>query len=224
MALLGRASSGALALLLLGLFFMYRLHLTLASSGGVMGGSFFHSDSSSSDSFTSDSETVTVAHDSPFDADEDARGSHGGGAMLFVIFTFGLLVVGFCKNRNGNAITVLKLQVAMLGGKGSSIQRDLTKIAGDADTSSREGVIYLLTETIQTLHQHLGYCIAGYSFVDLKRSGEDGEKCYNQLSNEERAKFDEETLVNLNNKEKISTRSQSVNMFSNEYKMVLSDY
>lgn len=76
-----------------------------------MGGSFFHSDSSSSDSFTSDSETVTVAHDSPSTDGEDARGSHGGGTMLFVIFTFGLLVVGFCKNSNGNTITVLKLQV-----------------------------------------------------------------------------------------------------------------
>ena len=56
--------------------------------------------------------------------------------------------------------------------------------------------------------------------VDLKRSREEGEKCYNQLSHEERAKFDEETLVNLNSKEKISTRSQSANVFSSEYTMV----
>lgn len=60
--------------------------------------------------------------------------------------------------------------------------------------------------------------------VDLKRSKEDGEKCYDQLSNEEREKFDEETLVNLNNKDKRSTRSQSFDGFSNEYTMVCSDY
>ena len=59
--------------------------------------------------------------------------------------------------------------------------------------------------------------------VDLKRSKEDGEKYYNQLSNEERAKFDEETLVNLNNTEKRSTKIQS-DVFSNEYSMVRSDY
>jgi len=59
--------------------------------------------------------------------------------------------------------------------------------------------------------------------VDLKRSKEDGEKYYNQLSNEERAKFDEETLVNLNNTEKRSTKIQS-DVFSNVYSMVWSDY
>ncbi|XP_019439546.1 PREDICTED: uncharacterized protein LOC109345174 [Lupinus angustifolius] len=219
MALLGRSSSGAFTLLLLGLFFMYKLNLALASSGGVMGGGFFHSDdSSSSESFTSDSETGKVLYDSPPSrVIDDASGSHGGGLMLFVVFTFGVLLVGFCRDTNGNTVTVLKLQAAMLGGIGSSIQRDLAKIAEDADTSSKEGVINLLTETIQVLHQHPTHCIAaGYSFVDLKQSREDGEKCYNQLSNEERAKFDEETLINLN-KERKSTRSQGVNMLSNEY-------
>ncbi|OIW14122.1 hypothetical protein TanjilG_21262 [Lupinus angustifolius] len=239
MALLGRSSSGAFTLLLLGLFFMYKLNLALASSGGVMGGGFFHSDdSSSSESFTSDSETGKVLYDSPPSrVIDDASGSHGGGLMLFVVFTFGVLLVGFCRDTNGNTVTVLKLQAAMLGGIGSSIQRDLAKIAEDADTSSKEGVINLLTGTFRSvllgpykycpgfsyefptlvLHQHPTHCIAaGYSFVDLKQSREDGEKCYNQLSNEERAKFDEETLINLN-KERKSTRSQGVNMLSNEY-------
>ncbi|KAE9598857.1 hypothetical protein Lalb_Chr15g0085441 [Lupinus albus] len=221
MALFGRSSSSAFPLLLLGLFFMYKLNLALASSGGVMGGGFFHSDdSSSSESFTSDSETGKVLYDSPPSRDvDDASGSHGGGLMLFVVFTFGVLLVGFFRNTNGNTVTVLKLQAAVLGGMGSSIQRVLTKIAEDADTSSKEGVINLLTETIQVLHQHPTHCIAaGYSFVDLKQSREDGEKCYNQLSHEERAKFDEETLINLN-KERKSTRSQGVNMLSNEYKV-----
>lgn len=56
--------------------------------------------------------------------------------------------------------------------------------------------------------------------VNLKRSREDGEKCYDQLSNEERAKFDKETLVKLNSKDKTSSRNQSYDRFSNEYMMV----
>ncbi|KAK7290300.1 hypothetical protein RIF29_04616 [Crotalaria pallida] len=226
MALFGRSSGGAFTLLLLGLFFMCVLNLALASSGGVMGGSFFNSDddSSSSGSFTSDSETKSVIHDSPPSPYvEGASGSRGGGGglMVFAVFIFGMLLVGFCRDTNGNAVTVLKLQVAMLGGIGSSIQRELTKIAEDADTSSRKGVINLLRETIQILYRHPSHCIAaGYSFVDRKRSKEAGEKCYNQLSKQERAKFDEETLVNLNNKVEISTRSQGVNKFSSEYKVM----
>ncbi|KAF1894967.1 hypothetical protein Lal_00022462 [Lupinus albus] len=248
MALFGRSSSSAFPLLLLGLFFMYKLNLALASSGGVMGGGFFHSDdSSSSESFTSDSETGKVLYDSPPSRDvDDASGSHGGGLMLFVVFTFGVLLVGFFRNTNGNTVTVLKLQAAVLGGMGSSIQRVLTKIAEDADTSSKEGVINLLTGYRSVLLGRYKYrpgfsydfpplvnwkqyrfCISIlltvlqqdiHLYVDLKQSREDGEKCYNQLSHEERAKFDEETLINLN-KERKSTRSQGVNMLSNEYKV-----
>ncbi|TKY47318.1 hypothetical protein E2542_SST29378 [Spatholobus suberectus] len=224
MALLRRyvgASAVALFVLLL-LLFTCNLNMASASSGGVMGGSFFNSDSesSSSESYTSDSERVMVHHvnDAPSPDAELAKGSHGGVPMLFLIFILGMFLVGFYKDTKGNSVTVFKIQVAMLGGMGSSIQRDLTRIAETADTSSRDGVSCLLTETIQSLDRHHGYCVAGYLSVDLKRSKEDGEKCYNQLSNEERAKFDEETLVNLNNTEKKSTRTQS-DVFSNEYSM-----
>lgn len=119
MALLTRPASSSLALLLLGLLFIIcNLKLALASSsGGVMGGSFFHdSDSSSSESFTNDhSEHVMVQHehDSPASPDDThEHASQGGGVpILFLIFMFGLFLVGFCRDTNGNAITVLKLQV-----------------------------------------------------------------------------------------------------------------
>lgn len=58
--------------------------------------------------------------------------------------------------------------------------------------------------------------------VDLKKSMEDGEKRFNQLSIEERGKFDEETLINVNNIKKQSTASQRSNGFSNEYIVVRS--
>jgi uncharacterized membrane protein len=56
--------------------------------------------------------------------------------------------------------------------------------------------------------------------VDIKRGIEDGEKHFNKLSIEERGKFDEETLVNVNNIKRQSTRSQRSNGFSNEYIVV----
>lgn len=57
--------------------------------------------------------------------------------------------------------------------------------------------------------------------MDIKRGIEDGEKRFNQLSIEERGKFDEETLVNVNNIKRQSTRSQRANGFSNEYIVVI---
>ncbi|XVF02229.1 hypothetical protein REPUB_Repub13aG0072900 [Reevesia pubescens] len=56
--------------------------------------------------------------------------------------------------------------------------------------------------------------------VDVKRSIDDGEKRFNQLSIEERGKFDEETLVNVNNIKRQSTSSQKASGFSNEYIVV----
>lgn len=51
---------------------------------------------------------------------------------------------------------------------------------------------------------------------------EDGEKRFNQLSIEERGKFDEETLVNVNNIKRQSNGTQRSNGFSNEYIVVSS--
>ena len=54
----------------------------------------------------------------------------------------------------------------------------------------------------------------------LKRSIEDAEKSFNQLSIEERGKFDEETLVNVNSIRKRSSTRQRSNGFRNEYIVV----
>lgn len=56
--------------------------------------------------------------------------------------------------------------------------------------------------------------------VDVKRSMEEGEKKFNQLSIEERGKFDEETLVNVNNIKKQSSTILRASGFSNEYIVV----
>lgn len=49
---------------------------------------------------------------------------------------------------------------------------------------------------------------------------QEGEKRFNQLSIEERGKFDEETLVNVNNIKRQSSMSPRANAFSNEYIVV----
>ncbi|KAL4342834.1 hypothetical protein AHAS_Ahas11G0018000 [Arachis hypogaea] len=208
-----RRPNANMVLLLLSLVFIKTCNnhnfLALASpSGGVMGGSFFDdSDSSSSQSSLNDhSHYQHYDSSQPFvDDNTPSNNDDGGVPSVFLFFMFGLVLVGLC------------------GKKGSSIQRDLSRIAQAADTSSPEGVSNLLIETILALHQNPGYCISGYSYVDLKLSREDGEKCYTQLSHEERAKFDKETLVNFNGKEKISTRNQSANVFINDDEYTLLD-
>lgn len=51
----------------------------------------------------------------------------------------------FCSEFEFSRLSLSLFKVAMLGGMGSTIQRDLTRIAETADTSTREGVSYLLT-------------------------------------------------------------------------------
>ncbi|KAM0923653.1 hypothetical protein ACQ4PT_005389 [Festuca glaucescens] len=56
--------------------------------------------------------------------------------------------------------------------------------------------------------------------VGVKRSIDDGEKRFNQLSIEERGKFDDETLVNVNSIKRQKADSQRSSGFSNEYIVV----
>ncbi|KAF7805185.1 uncharacterized protein G2W53_044296 [Senna tora] len=234
----------AIAALLLGLLLTYDPNSALAASGGRMGGRSFSSHSSSSSSSRSYSVPRTsspgFSYSAPYYAPSPFGFGGGGGiyvgpavgvgvgagSSFFLIlmgFAAFILVSGFLSDRSeGSVLTaaektsVLKLQVGLLG-MGRSLQRDLNRIAEVADTSSSEGLSYVLTETTLALLRHPDYCISAYSSVDLKRSVEDGEKRFNQLSIEERGKFDEETLVNVNNIKRQSTRSQRANGFSNEY-------
>ncbi|KAK6143231.1 hypothetical protein DH2020_023579 [Rehmannia glutinosa] len=142
-------------------------------------------------------------------------------------------------------------QVGLLG-LGRSLQKDLNRIAETADTSTSEGLHYVLTGTqlssmtfyISTLFNcgvnaatcweevvrpkengELGEELYTDDSegrlndigVDVKKSMEEGEKRFNQLSIEERGKFDEETLVNVNNIKKQSATLQRASGFSNEY-------
>ncbi|KAI5424147.1 uncharacterized protein LOC127132281 [Lathyrus oleraceus] len=228
----------AVAAILIGVLLMYDPNTALAASGGRMGGRSFSSSSSSSSSssrsYSIPSPGPGFSYSTPFSGGGyygPAVGvglGLGAGAgssffLIFVGFAAFILVSGFLSDRSEGSVltaagktTVLKLQVGLLG-MGRSLQRDLNRIAEVADTSSSEGLSYVLTETTLALLRHPDYCISGYSSVDIKRGIEDGEKRFNQLSIEERGKFDEETLVNVNNIKRQSTRSQRSNGFSNEY-------
>ncbi|XVF57281.1 hypothetical protein PTKIN_Ptkin06aG0192400 [Pterospermum kingtungense] len=233
----------AIAAVLLGLLLMCdpNNNAALAASGGRMGGRSFSSGSSSSSSRSysvprhgggSSFSSYSVPYYAPapfgggFYMGPAVGVGVGAGSSFFLIlmgFAAFVLVSGFLSDRSESSVltatektTVLKLQVGLLG-MGRSLQRDLNRIAEVADTSTSEGLSFVLTETTLALLRHPDYCISGYSFADVKRSIDDGEKRFNQLSIEERGKFDEETLVNVNNIRRQSTSSQKASGFSNEY-------
>ncbi|XP_024366778.1 FLUCTUATING-LIGHT-ACCLIMATION protein 1, chloroplastic [Physcomitrium patens] len=155
----------------------------------------------------------------------------GGGSIFFlVILGFIVLqaVYGFVSERSGlggsllngsQKVSVLKLQVGLLG-MGRTLQRDLDRIAGQADTITAEGLHYVLTETCLALLRHPDYCISGFTSHDINRSISMAEERFNSYSLEERGKFDEETLVNVSNLRKRMMGAPKADRFNNEYIVV----
>lgn len=230
----------AVAAVLVGLLLMYDPNSALAASGGRIGGKSFSSSRSSAPSrgYSMRTAEPRFSYSAPYYAPSPFGFSGGGvyvgpavgfGSSAFLVmmgFAAFIMVSGFLSDRSeGSVLTatdktsVLKLQVGLLG-LGRSLQKDLNRIAEVADTSTPEGLSFVLTETTLALLRHPGYCISAYSSVDVKRSMEEGENRFNQLSIEERGKFDEETLVNVNNIRRKSSTSQRANGFSNEYIVV----
>ncbi|KAI5067214.1 hypothetical protein GOP47_0017742 [Adiantum capillus-veneris] len=218
-----------------------------AASGGMMGGRAFSSGGSrSSGGYAGRTYSVPrsgfsfsapYAAPSPFFGGgfgpsvyvAPAYGFGIGGGSSFLVLLLGFLafffISGFLTDRRESTLftstrktSVLKLQVGLLG-MARSLQQDLDRIAERADTSTPTGLHHILTETVLSLLRHPDFCISGYSSADLKRDSEAGEKLFNELSLEERAKFDEETIVNVNN---IFRRgpSKPKSGFNNEYIVV----
>ncbi|XP_073120775.1 FLUCTUATING-LIGHT-ACCLIMATION protein 1, chloroplastic-like [Henckelia pumila] len=151
-----------------------------------------------------------------------AVGSGSGARVIFVV----LMVVWFLvqaaliySSHEDAKISVLKLQVGLLG-LGRSVQKDLNHIAEIADTSTSQGRHFVLSETSLSILRHSDYyCISAYSSVE-KRSINEVEERFNQLSMEERRKFDEETLVNVNNIKKQRSTIPSSSGFRSEYVVI----
>ncbi|XP_010470346.1 PREDICTED: uncharacterized protein LOC104750273 [Camelina sativa] len=235
----------AIAAVLLGLLLFYDPNTALAASGGRIGGNSFSSRSRSSSSqsysvprtsnpsFSYSARTAPYYGPSPFGGGfmGPAVGFGFGGfssfSLILVGFAAFVLVSGFLSDRSQDdsiltdtqKTSVIKLQVGLLG-LGRTLQQDFNRLAESADTSTPEGLSYVLTEATLALLRHPDYCISCYSSVDVKPSIEKGEKRFNQLSIEERGKFDEETLVNVNSIKRQSSKIRKASGFSNEYIVV----
>ncbi|KAL8159566.1 hypothetical protein V2J09_001103 [Rumex salicifolius] len=227
----------AIALVLIGFLLISDPIAAWAASGGRMGGRAFSS-SSPSRSYSSGRASSAFDYTTPYYSPTPFGGGRGfymgpafgfgvgaGSSFLFVLAGFAafLLLSGFLSDRSEGSVlnatektSILKLQVGLLG-MARTLQRDLNRIAESADTSTSEGLSYVLTETSLALLRHPDFCISAYSSSDVKRSIEEGENRFNQLSIEERGKFDEETLVNVNNVMRQRTTKLSGSGFRNEY-------
>lgn len=106
----------------------------------------------------------------------------------------------------GDAIAVVKVQIGLLG-MARDLQLDLEKIADKADTSTVEGLHYVLEETVLALLRNPEYCVYGYATSTSARGPEEAEDTFNEFSMDERGKLAEETLVNVNSRKRSSSSS-----------------
>ncbi|KAJ7567284.1 hypothetical protein O6H91_02G140800 [Diphasiastrum complanatum] len=152
----------------------------------------------------------------------------GGGFFLTLVLGFlGLqLMTGFLSD-GGQAefvaqtqkTSVLKLQVGLLG-LARSLQSDLETLADRSDATTVQGLHNVLAETVLALLRHPDFCISATSSSEIKRTSAAGEERFNQLSLEERGKFDEESVISVNNlRRRIISRPRS-DRFINEYIVV----
>ncbi|PSC72416.1 hypothetical protein C2E20_4242 [Micractinium conductrix] len=93
-------------------------------------------------------------------------------------------------------LTVGKIQVGLLG-SARELQQDLERIADRADTDSPAGLHYILQETVLALMRNPDYCLYGFAKSKRERSAEEAETAFNQLSLQERGKFQKETRINV---------------------------
>lgn len=76
---------------------------------------------------------------------------------------------------------MVKIQIGLLG-LARDLQLDLEKIADKADTSSPEGLHYVLEETVLALLRNPEYCVYGYATSNSARGPEEAEDLFNEMS------------------------------------------
>ncbi|CAI5953285.1 unnamed protein product [Closterium sp. NIES-64] len=157
----------------------------------------------------------------------------GGGGGIFNLLVIGIViwfvsqsVMGFLSSAQEEGVwqetqrsSVVRLQVGLLG-SARRLQRDLDRIADRADASSPEGLHYILQETVLALLRNPDYCIYGFSSSEVNNDSYAGEAAFNRMSMEERSKFKEETLVNVDGIRRRITRKPSQDRMNSEYIVV----
>ena len=243
-AALDRAAAPALALAL-AVAALVAPAEALAASGGRMGGSSFRA-TSASRSMSSPSMGGSYASSRGYAAGGLATSAvlvpmgapmaggavyGGGGGVLSLVFGV-MVVLAFLdaiKNALGgdsgmrlgaDRIAVVKVQIGLLG-LARQLQLDLEDIADAADTSSTEGLHYVLEETVLALLRNPEYCVYGYATSATADGPENAEDLFNEYSMDERGKFEEETLVNVNARKRASrTKNADGEENINEYILV----
>ncbi|KAF5201513.1 Fbd-associated f-box protein, partial [Thalictrum thalictroides] len=86
------------------------------------------------------------------------------GIMLLIAvgMIIGALLNAYVKTPSKEQTSVIKLQVCLLG-MARSLQKDLEQLAEVADTSTPEGLNYILKEATLALLRHPDFCISGCS-------------------------------------------------------------
>eukprot|EP00951_Prasinocladus_malaysianus_P039984 scaffold454139_cov47-Prasinocladus_malaysianus.AAC.1 len=153
---------------------------------------------------------------------------YGGGMflmfkILFIALAAYMLITAMSSFMGGGddgmlaateTCSVVKLQVGLLG-SARNLQKDLDGIAAAADTSSPEGLQYVLQETVLALLRNPDYCAYGYSEASRVNSLDEAEGKFNEKSLAERGKFKNETLSNYGGNSR-SGASKSMGNMSNE--------
>ncbi|KAL4443492.1 hypothetical protein ABPG75_011229 [Micractinium tetrahymenae] len=154
-------------------------------------------------------------------------GGFGGGGLLSLLFwgAFAVIMIQVLQGvlRGGSdsyqygggytegyeeVVTVGKVQVGLLG-SARELQRDLERIADRADTESPEGLHYILQETVLALMRNPDYCLYGFAKSKRERCAEDAETAFNQLSLQERGKFQKETRTNVGGRSRRTSLAES---------------
>uniref|UniRef100_N1QRG5 Uncharacterized protein n=1 Tax=Aegilops tauschii TaxID=37682 RepID=N1QRG5_AEGTA len=110
----------------------------------------------------------------------------------------------------------VKRQVALLG-LAKPFQMELNEIAEKVEASNQRWYKFILTETICALNRHNDCCVSSSLSADVKVGADSWEEHFDKISLEERSKFDEETLYNLDGIKGKKVYSKKPDGFSNEY-------
>ncbi|KAJ4825533.1 hypothetical protein Tsubulata_033526 [Turnera subulata] len=120
--------------------------------------------------------------------------------LSLILLAFVVLIIWVecgCK-WIGKRNSVIMIQVG-LPGKARSLQKQLNQIAKTTNTSSSLGWRHILRATTSALLRNSQHFISCYSLVKHYYSTDSAEDSFQELAAKERAKFDIESLVNVNN-------------------------